>query len=271
MGLFKDLKTIFFGASAVTKSAAEKAGDFVKEEGADILSKGRDLAEDAGGKLMDKTSGLKDAIMENSSELIEKTKDKVGGLTQEISSSDTVGKISSVTEDIGEKLTQTGGTIAEKFGEVSENVGAVVMDKGGDALEKGKDLSEEVGGKVLDVKDKLMEKASDVKDQLAEKLDDTMEKANAWEAEQKANPKKDFADDTLDASGSLLEGTDDFFFKADKFASGDYGAFSEGKVSLDTNVDDKGNDFLELPKATGFEDKDGDGNEIIDDAIIDPD
>lgn len=268
MGLFKDLKTIFFGASAVTKSAAEKAGDIVSEEGAELLSKSKDIVEGVGETVASKTAGLKDAILENSSELIAKTKDKVTDLAEDVSSSETLGKIGSTTEEIGEKLTATGGKVMDKFGEVSEKVGSVVMDKGGDALEKGAEISEDVGGKVLDVKDKLMDKAGEVKDKLEDKLGETMEKAEAWEAEQKANPKKEFADDTLDASGSLLEGTDDFFSKADKFASGDYGAFSEGKVKLDTTVDKSDKDFLELPKATGFEDKDGDGNEIIDDAIV---
>jgi len=124
---------------------------------------------------------------------------------------------------------------------------------------------------VLKVTDQLADRASEVKDQLSEKLDETMDKADAWAADQKANPKPDFAEDTIDASGSLLEGKDDFFSKADKFAAGDYGAFSEGKVTLDENsstIKEK-TDFDKLPPATGFEDLDGDGNEIIDDAIVD--
>ncbi len=268
MGLFKDLKTIFFGASAVTKSAAEKAGDFAKEEGAELLAKSKDIAGDATEVIASKTAGLKDSILENSSELINKTKDKVSDLADDIKSSDAFDSVTSTAEGLGEKLGNTGEDLVNKFGEVSEKVGAVVMDKGGDAIEKGKVISEDVGEKVLDVKDKLMEKANEAKDKIEDKLGKTMQKAEAWEAEQKANPKKEFADDTLDASGSLLEGTDDFFSKADKFASGDYGAFSEGKVTLDTDKTQDPKDFLELPKATGFEDKDGDGNEIIDDAII---
>ena len=157
-----------------------------------------------------------------------------------------------------------------KAGEVSTAVGGVVLEKGGDLLEKTKDLSEDVGEKVLKVTDNLAERASEVKDQLSEKLDQTMDKADAWAAEQKANPKPEFAEDTLDASGSLLEGKDDFFAKADKYASGDYGAFSEGKVTLDDSITPiEKTEFDKLPPATGFEDLDGDGNEIIDDAIID--
>ena len=145
------------------------------------------------------------------------------------------------------------------------------MEKGGVLLDKSKDLSEEVGGKVLDVKEKLVERASEVKDQMSEKLEETMDKADAWAAEEKANPKPEFAEDTIDASGSLLEGKDDFFSKADKYASGDYGAFSKGKVSLQEGETIEKKAFDSLPPATGFDDLDGDGNEIIDDAIIDDD
>jgi len=269
MGLIKDLKNIFFGASALGKSAAEKATDFVKEEGDEILDKAKDLAGKSGETILDKTSGLKESILSSSSTLLDKTKDGLSDLEDTINSNPLTEKVKGLTEDIGGKVMEKGGGIMEKAGEVSENVGEVVMDKGSILLDKSADLSEDVGARVLDAKDKVMEKAGEVKDQLAVKLEDTMEKADAWAEHEKNNPKPEFAEDTIDASGSLLEGTDDFFSKADKFAGGDYGAFSEGKVSLDeTTKELPTKKFDELPPASGFEDLDGDGNEIIDDAII---
>lgn len=112
-----------------------------------------------------------------------------------------------------------------------------------------------------------MEKAKEATDKLGEKLDETYEKAKAFEAEEALKPKGEFAEDTLTAGGSLLEGTDDFFSKADKFADGDYGAFSEGKttISKPDNIDITPKDPV---VAAGFIDADGDGNEIIDDAVI---
>ena len=259
MGIIKDLKNIFFGASSVTKSATEKATDFVKEEGDLIIEKTKDLASSTGETILEKTSGLKDSILDNSSDLLKNTKEKISDLTIDFSESEIGSKISSKSSDL-----------ADKAGEISENVGEIVMDKGAILLDKSKDLSEDVGGRVLNAKDKILEKAEDVKDQLTEKLGETMDKADAWAEHEKANPKPEFAEDTLDASGSLLEGTDDFFSKADKFAGGDYGAFSEGKITLDQNEKlPSPKEFDSLPPATGFTDLDGDGNEIIDDAIID--
>ncbi|MBK8370992.1 MAG: hypothetical protein IPL20_06375 [Saprospiraceae bacterium] len=57
------------------------------------------------------------------------------------------------------------------------------------------------------------------------------------EAEEAMQPKKEFADETLDAGGSLLDNKDDFFNKASQYADGHYDAFSEGKVVVNTNPD----------------------------------
>lgn len=272
MGIIKDLKNLFFGASAITKSATGKAADYVKEEGDIFLDKGKDLLEKSGGTILEKTSGLKDSILENSSDILEKTKEGLTNLGEEIKSNPMTEKLADATENIGEKVLNKGEILMDKAGEISTTVGGVVMEKGEVLLDKSKDLSEDVGSKVLDAKDKIMDKAGEVKDQLADKLDKTMDDADAWAAHEKANPKPEFAEDTIDASGSLLEGKDDFFSKADKYASGDYGAFSEGKISLEEDPSKLPKQkFEELPPATGFEDRDGDGNELIDDAIIDED
>ena len=98
-------------------------------------------------------------------------------------------------------------------------------------------------------------------------FDETLKKAEAWEEEEKAKPRGDFVEEDLSAEGSLLEGTDDFFTKADRFASGDYEAFSEGKITIKEPSEEINKTRDNIP-ATGFEDLDGDGNEIIDDAII---
>jgi hypothetical protein len=247
MGLIKDLKNIFFGASSVTKHAAEKAGDFMKEEGAEMFEKTKNIVTDAGDTILDKTSDLKETVMDKGSGWVENSK--------------------STIDDIGEKLNSS--PIVNKMKDMTENVGEKVLNTGDDLLDKGMSVSEQVGEKVLDAKDKLMDKAMDVKEQLGEKLDATMDKADKWAAEEKLKPKKDFADETLDAGGSLLEDTDDFFSKADKFADGEYDSFSEGKITIESGTKEK-TSFEDGKPALGFEDLDGDGNELIDDAIIDP-
>jgi len=268
MGIIKDLKNIFFGASSVTKHAAEKATDFIKEEGDVLLDKTKDLASKSGEILSDKTSGLKDAVLEGSGNIVDKAKDTFSDLSDGLSENPMVQKAADFTEGIGEKVMSTGDTILDKAKGISENVGEKVLDTGGDVLDKGKNLSEDIGEKVLSVKDDLMEKAMETKDKVSEKLNETMDKADAWAEAEKLKPKKEFADDTIDASGSLLEGKDDFFAKADKFASGEYDSFSEGKITIDETKAIEKPDFEELPPASGFKDLDGDGNEIIDDAII---
>ncbi len=279
MGILKDLKNIFFGASSVTKHAAEKASDFIKEEGGEMLDKAKDMATNVGETVLDKADALKDTVMEKGGEMLNQSGDMVEGAGGGIlgkanelkdSVTDIGGNILDKTSD---KISEIGQTLSEsesvnKLKDFTEDVGGKVMETGGELLDKGKDLSENVGEKVLEAKDKLMERAHEAKEQLGEKLNETMDKADAWAEAEKAKPKKEFADDTLDASGSLLEGTDDFFSKADKFASGEYGAFSEGKITIsDAESIDKPK-FEDQKPATGFTDLDGDGNEIIDDAII---
>ena len=268
MGIIKDLKNIFFGASAITKSASEKAGDLIKEEGTELLEKTKDIASDSGDFFAEKTAGLKDAVLEGSSDILGKGKEKFGDIKEAISESPITGSILASSEEIGSKVSHKSQEFLEKAGEMTENLGNTVMDKGAVMMDKTKDLSEEVGEKVFDIKDKVIEKAGIVKEKFDTKLDETMVKAEAWEAEQIANPKKEFAEDTIDASGSLLEGTDDFFSKADKFASGEYQAFSEGKITIDETTSSVDKAFEDKTKASGFIDLDGDGNEIIDDAIV---
>jgi hypothetical protein len=53
--------------------------------------------------------------------------------------------------------------------------------------------------------------------------------------------------------------------KANKFADGDHGAFSEGKITIKEPSEVIKKD---PSKAAGFKDLDGDGNELIDDAIV---
>ena len=85
-------------------------------------------------------------------------------------------------------------------------------------------------------------------------------------AEEAANPTTKYSEETLDTGGSLLDGSDDFFSKASKFADGDYDSFSEGKIEISEDM--TASSPKEIAKAAGFTDHDGDGNELIDDAII---
>ncbi len=281
MGFLSGLKKLFFAGESVVKSASEKAGDIIVDQGSELLNKGKDLSESIGGTVMDKTSGLKDAILDGSDSILESGKQIIDKGVNTVTNNETLNKglnsmedigktimdkgseglskLSDVAEDVGGLIKEKGSETLDKFGDLSEKVGSQILDKGGD-------LSEKIGSKVMDAKELMVDKAQEVGGQMKQKFDETMEKAEALAAEEKLNPKKEFADDTLDASGSLLEGTDDFFSKASKYAEGDYDAMSEGKVIIDEPS--KAIPQKDVSPAAGFEDHDGDGNELIDDAII---
>ncbi len=284
MGIVNDLKKIFFGASSVAKSAAESTGDYLKEEGGDILAKGKEMAEEAGKAVLDKTADLKDAVVDGSEGILGSAKDKLDdvvagggiigtaketltGVVDDISESSIVQsakeKMSNIADDLAEN------PLVQSAQEKAENLGRKILDSGGDAAEKGLEMSETVGEKLLEAKDRVADRASEISDNISEKMDETMKKAQAWEAEQANKPPKgEFAKEDLDAGGSLLEGSDDFFAKADKFGDGDYDAVNEGKVVVQ-EIEEAPKDLSKsIADLAGFDDADGDGNPLVDDADI---
>lgn len=261
MGIINDLKKLFFGASSVAKHSSEKAGNFIKEEGEEMIDKTKLRAREISEDVSEKTSALRESIRENSEELLEKAKNKI----DELGDKPIFKKAADTSEKVGEKIISTGEKLADKAADISEDVGARILEEGREATDKGKELSEKIGKKAFEIKDDLIDKAQDAAEKIGKKLDETMDKAEAWAEAEKKKPKKDFADDDLDASGSLLEEKDDFFSKASKYADGDYDAFSEGQIKIEHSEEQK---LKDNTPATGFEDLDGDGNEIIDDAII---
>ena len=63
-----------------------------------------------------------------------------------------------------------------------------------------------------------MDKAKEVAADLENRFDQTFQKAQEEAAKDSAKPKSEFAETPLDTGGSTLEGTDDFFDKAKKYA-----------------------------------------------------
>jgi len=239
MGFLNDLKKLFFGASSVAKHSSEKAGQYVKEEVEDLYDGTKETIGKAGDALSESTGALRESIKKNAGDLKEKARAKM--------------------EEIGDS------PVVKRAAETSEMIGEKVLDGGEKVVEKAKDLSEDVGEKVLEAKDEILKKAKEVADKASEKLAETMDKAEKWAEEESKKPKRDFAEEDLDVSESLLSDKDDFFSKASQYADGDYAAFSEGKVSIE-KIELEKKESTE--KATGFVDLDGDGNEIIDDAIV---
>jgi len=260
MGILNDLKSIFFASSSVAKSAGEKTSEYLSENADEFLEKGKDLAENIGGTVLDKAASLKDTVLEKSDDIVKSTTDYFD-TANDILDNDVVNNATNKAKEYGDKAADVGGKLVDKFGDLSESVGEKL-------LNKKDELTDKYGDRVASAKDSIVEKAGEVTENMKQKLDETVANAEKWEAEQADKYQAGFPKEDFDASGSFLEGTDDFFSKADKFADGDYSAAAEGRMDIGTNENfKKGKDAI--AKAAGFSDIDNDGDEIIDDAIID--
>lgn len=250
-----------------TETAVEKAGDFAesawgktKETATNTTEKTNDLTEETDefvkssyNKTPETTSDGLEVVGSTFENIIDKSKAVANDVVGKISENEIIKKAGEMAENVGAKVIAGGEILTEKAAEISENVGAKVLD-----------ASDKAWDKLGDAKDVLTEKAKDIAEQISQKFDATVEKAEAFIAEENAKPKKEFADETLTTGGDLLSSKDDFFAKASQYADGDYDAFSEGKITINQTEN-----VAKTPaKTAGQDDHDGDGNEQIDDAII---
>ena len=257
MSFLDDLKKILFVGESVTKSAADKAGD---------------LASEKGGEMLDKTGEMLNTAKESAFETGGKIYEKSG---------DYVDKAKDTAEDLGSKLMETGNNLFEKAKDVTsdileseqmekakhftEDLGGKVLETGGELVDKGKVVAENVGGKVMAAGAVIMDKAQDMADKAGTKMEGVMEQAEAEATKQKMEDSireakglnKDIADkvgyDNLD--GSLMDGKDDFFAKAEKWAGGDFGSFgpSDDETTSENTTPEipKDKPTLELPDDDG--------------------
>lgn len=250
MGFLSEIKKLLFVKKSIAKSAAEKTSEYGKEKASEFI----DSAGNVIGDLSDKTTGLRDSVLDKAGDYKDKGFEKLSDIGESLSSNETIQNLGDTAEKIGDKVLNVGEDVYEKL----ENVG-------GDAFEKAKDLSETLGEKVMEGGSILADKAKEVGAEAKDKFDDLVEKAQIDAEIEKNTPKKEFADTPIDLEDSLLDDTDDFFSKAAKYADGDYSG--KGKAEPEMKIEQ-----LEAPKeqirAAGFTDLDGDGDEIIDDAII---
>ena len=261
MGIFGDIKKLIFGAESLGKSAVNKGKDLAKETTEDILDRASDFGDSmkstaatVGENVAEKTSGLRDAILHQAE-----------GTINMVSKSETLKNVAEKTERIGETLLDKGEELINKGSQKVEKLGQAILGENNENLEKAKEMTADLGSKVLETKDKLVDKGKELADDLNEKIDATIAKGKADEAADAAKPKKDLHEILDENEGSLLDGKDDFFSKAAKYADGDYDGAAEGQIKItDVEIKDSG----DTAKAAGFTDLDGDGNELIDDAII---
>lgn len=309
--------------SAANKAAdygKEKGADFL-DSADDFLGSAKDTASDVGSTMKEKGSELFDkaknaagdlteSFSEKAGEFVEGAKDVANKTYDSLAENEMVNKAGDVAENVGGKILDAGKKFEEKAGAVAENVGGVILDKGSDLVEKGKDLSENIGEKIHDIAGDVSEKAKDLGSTIMDKTNDLVEKANAEAAKHDLENQIDEATtlgerlekhikgkDILDQKDppigydklneSLLDGKDDFWSKAEKFAQGDYSGkgnenaptdnndifanTQERQKQLEENIEEKPEKKPFKGEIKGFTDIDGDGDPLIDDAIIDED
>ena len=226
-------------------------------------------------------ANLGQAAAEKGSNILNKVKDTAADLSDKIEANPAVQKAAEVSEKVGGKVLDVGEDFMGKLGEVSEKVGSEVLDKGGKALDKFGDVASDFGSKILSAKDDLMAKAEAEAAKSGESMDSLTDRAKdlGQKLEDKITGKidfeKDFAGTPINVGGSELNKHGSFWDKAEKYANGNFSMKDktpvrpEGELTIQENPDYKTK--INDGKVKGFEDLDGDGNELIDDAIIDED
>ncbi|MEM9884992.1 MAG: hypothetical protein AAF849_03805 [Bacteroidota bacterium] len=296
MGVFNEIKKVLFGASSVAKHSAEKAttagkeaankvgenleqmGEQVAQKTGERLEKAKDFSEEIGGKVMNTAETIGDEVLKKAEGFWEKTKSVAEELGGEIIEKSQMAKQAAQTmaDQASEKVKATQEDLANKMDESyhkTEDMADDILDSvfqpentsKEHKMEESTPLAEQAKQETEDndsIFDQLMNKAEDLSDKLKEKVGED----KAYEPEMGYD----------NAKGSLLDGQDDFFERAKRFADGDYhNTGSTPSKKPDAKVGDveiRQNPDYQKPvnegKVKGFEDLDGDGDEIIDDAII---
>lgn len=169
-------------------------------------------------------------------------------------------------EKIGEQVKETGNTLLEKMGEKADVIGERLFTVGEKAIEKAQEITEDLGTKLIKAKDELLKKADEESAKSgapSQDLADKLAEINQRIKDAISGNNTKFSDKPLDLGGSELEKHQSFFEKAKRFAEGDYQS-KKPKISMDQPQEN-----IKPGNVKGFDDLDGDGDEIIDDAIID--
>ncbi len=204
---------------------------------------------------------------------------------------DGLRKAADAAEQTGKYVLDKAQPVLDKLEETSEKIGKEVLEQGKEWTGKAAGFTEDIGKKVLDATDSawktLQENAEDLGRQIFSKDDpaqstgreegagdNTPPRASAFQP--KEDPFKKYENsheesshlEALQRTPGMSGGS--FFDKADQFARGNYDAAKEGPQILNDTPAEPPREQQHGPIA-GFEDLDGDGDPLIDDAIVDPD
>lgn len=225
---------------------AEQAGQFAEKVGKDVL----DTAKPVLDKLQQNTEHVGKVVLENSKEWT----DKAG----------------TFTEDVGRKVMDTTETLWNTMKENAEDLGKKILNKEEDVPKETPDVfssGQSTGSKY----DNLF---NDTDSTSTNKVNSDVHKKEEKPFVPKEDPFKKY-DNSHEKSSHLDElkskGTvgGSFFDKAEAFAEGRYDDVKDSFIQEDETSGEKKNRFD--GKIYGFEDQDGDGDPLIDDAIIDHD
>ena len=284
------------GVTGKAKDLWNKAGEAVdKMDDNPLVQETKSKVEGVGRGVMDAGKSTLDTAAELSEqvgkEVIEKG--KIG-----------LEKAADLAENVGEAVTPIIGKMADTFGDAANKAGdraKSFFDEAQEAAAKAGrdtgDAAESIGDRAKGFFDKAQEAAAkagrDTGDFVSKTGDSIKDQANRATAnaddlfDDLTEKAQNLADDAAakvtrpapDVSRSELDDKGDFFTKAARFAEGDYDMDGkmpgdqpvDGKITLIDNTNDHVNRKLPAPDSPpvgGFEDRDGDGNEIIDDAEI---
>jgi len=234
------------GMTEVSEPAAPKSGSIDFEA---------DLIEDVKSNVGKAATGLKDGV----TDAFNKAKDATAGIRGTAAGAADSGLNAAAKAGAG--LKDQAEVLAGKVGDVSEVVGAKVLEKGDDLLNRAAEAGADLKGKASDFVDHANVEAEKMK------MEDAVEKARlaAEQAEARARA-FDGKEAARDTSESTLSGTDSFFDRAARFADGDYANEGGKDMRIQDNPDAKPKEKGGI--IAGFLDGDGDGDSLIDDAMI---
>jgi ElaB/YqjD/DUF883 family membrane-anchored ribosome-binding protein len=277
--------------------AKEKAGDLAEDIG--------DTAENIWEKTIDSSESFTSKVKDKASDLFEDAKDMAENIGDKIETSGVLEDAKDFVEEIGEKVIGVAGMASEKAKNLGEKLAGKVDemkqesestddeitdelfrrdrntasnenqtqkddDTGDDELEIAKSAAGAIGSKMEEIRTDLVSDARNISDKLGKQLDETLEKAKRLAAHEASEPEYKAPSEHL--RKNALDDKDDFFKKAEAFADGRYDEVTDPFSDKPTIVRSEGKNVEKEKSSTllpGFEDLDGDGDELIDDALLD--
>ncbi len=300
MPLFNDLKKLFFGAKSIAKHQAARAGKSAREAGDELSDQGEellDLTKQAARELAVRAPGYinkgKDALSQLG-DAVWKEEPRAAAPPPASNSTDdgleliddelTFGKLDLTPPEKAPKSgpvdfesdLEEGNPVRPQEPSAFREAADTTLDSAARAGLQARKVAGKVGDEVLsraaEVGANLKGKADafiDHANREAEKmkLEESIEQARAAAAQAEARARAfDNKEGERKTGDSILDGTDSFFDRADRFARGDY--HNEGGKDMRVQTDPNYQPRKKSDLIAGFDDNDNDGDSLIDDAII---